>query len=55
MFVGVIMHELLHCCGFMHEQARKDRDKYVKVYYENIEKGKGKAHIIYYMVIITYV
>ncbi len=41
--VETIIHELVHALGFYHEQARPDRDDYVKVINENIINGTDKS------------
>lgn len=38
-FKGTVIHEMLHCLGFFHEQNRPDRDDYVKIIKANIKKG----------------
>ncbi|CAJ0596081.1 unnamed protein product [Cylicocyclus nassatus] len=35
----IVLHELLHVVGLWHEHMRYDRDKYIKVHYENIDRG----------------
>ncbi|XP_031550235.1 zinc metalloproteinase nas-14-like [Actinia tenebrosa] len=36
---GIIMHEMMHAVGFWHEQSRPDRNQFVEILWENIQKG----------------
>ncbi|XP_049771704.1 zinc metalloproteinase nas-1-like [Schistocerca cancellata] len=39
--VGTIYHEFFHVIGFLHEHNSPKRDDFIRVIWENIEKGKN--------------
>ncbi|CEF69892.1 Astacin-like metalloendopeptidase [Strongyloides ratti] len=38
--VGCVIHKMLHALGLLHEQQRKDRDQYVTIFYNKINKER---------------
>jgi hypothetical protein len=45
--LGVIVHEMMHVLGIVHEQSRHDRDTFVRIVYENILPGNINCLDIY--------
>ncbi len=42
-----ITHEIMHALGFVHEHTRPDRDRYVRVHWEEIsEQGIGQFEVV---------
>ncbi|XP_047494371.1 zinc metalloproteinase nas-4-like isoform X3 [Penaeus chinensis] len=39
LYVGIVMHELMHVAGFWHEQSRADRDNFITINKLNVQHG----------------
>ena len=37
---GVVIHELLHALGMMHEHCRADRDQFIRINFKNVRPSK---------------
>lgn len=46
---GRAVHELMHALGVFHEQSRWDRDKFVKINYDNIISSKIYLVFVFYI------
>lgn len=42
---GTVLHELLHVLGFWHEHSRADRDNYIRIDWEAIQKGMSQVQL----------
>ncbi|KAG5666540.1 hypothetical protein PVAND_014559 [Polypedilum vanderplanki] len=45
--IGTILHETIHSLGFGHMHKHTSRDKYVKIYLENIKEPRQKSYYLH--------
>lgn len=41
---GIVIHEIFHALGRIHEQSRTDRDNHIIINWENIKEGNSHAN-----------
>ena len=46
-FTGVVVHEMLHIMGVIHEQNRPDRDNFVTINWANIQVSMVPIYTLY--------
>lgn len=42
--IGTVIHEFLHCLGFIHQHSSPERDEYITINYDNIDPGNKTNH-----------
>uniref|UniRef100_A0A182WXS3 Metalloendopeptidase n=1 Tax=Anopheles quadriannulatus TaxID=34691 RepID=A0A182WXS3_ANOQN len=51
--IGTVVHEFLHALGFYHQQSASDRDEFVDIIWDNIQKGTENNFNIYSSSVVT--